>query len=212
MHCLQRVKWKIGPVYIFLFLFGAFFIILPYTVLHSAAIHPLMYCLGWFHVEVRWASFMRHLACSILFSSFFLWDVRRLVLWIDFVEKGEGLMAMMKTEWFFFCSINEIFLPFAWVRTDSLYSYDQFHICCGILCFWRGQMWFLGMRLNRLGDSRQMQRWFCFCDGGDISDTVANEQWLYFHTQEDERLDGWRVVCGCVSWDGRSCEDILAGL
>lgn len=54
MHCLQRVKWKIGPVYIFLFLFfGAFFIILPYTVLHSAAIHPLMYCLGWFHVEVR---------------------------------------------------------------------------------------------------------------------------------------------------------------
>lgn len=53
MHCLQRVKWKIGPVYIFLFLFGAFFIILPYTVLHSAAKHHLMYCLGWLHVEVR---------------------------------------------------------------------------------------------------------------------------------------------------------------
>lgn len=39
-------------LYISLSLLGAFFIILPYTVLHSAAKHPLMYCPGWFG-EVR---------------------------------------------------------------------------------------------------------------------------------------------------------------
>lgn len=45
-------------------------------------------------------------------------------------------MAMEKV-WFFFCSINEIFFPFVRMRTDSLYSYDQFHVCyCGILRCW----------------------------------------------------------------------------
>lgn len=190
MHCLQRVKWKIGPVYIFLFLFfGAFFIILPFTVLHSAAKHPLMYCPGWFG-EVRWASFMHHLTCSILFSSF-LWDVRRLVLWIDFVEK-EGLMGMEKKVWFFFVRLMRFFF-----HSRECGQILCIHMINSIFVIVESCAvgWFQGVRLNRLGDNWWMKRWFWFCDWGDISDTVAKEQRLYFHTQKDG--DDW-MEGGCV--------------
>lgn len=197
MHCLQRVKWKIGPVYIFLFLFfGAFFIILPYTVLHSAAKHPLMYCLGWFHVEVRWASCMHHLACSILFFSSFLWDVRRLVLWIDFVER-ESLMAMEKAEWFFFCSINEIFSIRVNADRFSVFIWSIPYLLLWNLVLLERADVILGNAIESLGRwqmddkvvllLRQKGR---FWYGGKWAAALFS----YPEKRRWQRLDGWRVV------------------
>lgn len=98
MHCLQRVKWKIGPAIFFLFSRGAFFISFSifFTVLHiprpyiATMIPPLVSCQAWP------ASCM----LSRTLSSSFYEMLDALFLWVDSVER-ESLVAMARRRCFF---------------------------------------------------------------------------------------------------------------
>lgn len=116
MHCLQRVKWKIGPVYIFLFLFGAFFI---FFTIYGFAFRgqTSLDVVPWVasrrgQMNIFYAPsdlfYSPFLLLFFFFSSFLFYEMLD-VLFYGLICREERFDGDGENGVFFFCSINEIF-------------------------------------------------------------------------------------------------------